>query len=45
MCKSIEANPKDIFTTIDTAMSKYDVSCDKYVSMEVNNTSVNVGCH
>ena len=45
MCKSREANAKEIFKSIDTAMSKCNVSWDKCVSVGLGNTYVNVGSH
>lgn len=45
MCKSREVNGKDIFRAIGTAMSEYNVSWDKCVSLGVDNTYQNVECH
>lgn len=41
----IEANLKNIFTAIDNIIPTYNVPCDKYVSLEVESTSENVGHH
>ena len=43
MCKCKESNAKVIFGVIDVSMSKYDILWDKFASLSVENTSVNIG--
>ena len=45
MCMSSEATAEAIFSKMEAALAKHDISWDNCVGISLDNTSVNMGCH